>query len=295
MKVSIIIPNYNGESLLKSNLPFVQKAKEFTKNNILEVIVVDDGSKDKSVDVLKNLFPWVKLIKHKINRGFSAAVNIGVRSSKGDLICLLNSDVVPEENFLEPVFEDFVDKKIFAVSLNEQSEFTWAKGIFVDGFIGHAPGSKTAVPHDTFWVSGGSGVFRRDVWMDLGGLDEKLLSPAYWEDVDICYRSQKRGYKLIWEPKAKVIHHHAGTVSKLSQKYFQRIKERNQLLFIWKNLTSHRLFGKHLTGLIKRLINHPGYIRIVFMALSKLSVVLKLRSREIKEARVSDEVLFSRF
>jgi GT2 family glycosyltransferase len=295
MKISIIIPNYNGEALLEANLPAVLRAKDFSKNNILEIIVVDDGSKDKSVEVVKKNFPSVKLIKHTINRGFSAAVNTGVRAAKGDLICLLNSDVIPEKNFLESVLNYFNDKALFAVSFNEIGKFGWAKGIFTDGFIGHTPGGKSQTSHVTFWVSGGSGIFRRYVWMELGGMDDKLFSPFYWEDIDLCYRALKRGYKLLWDPKAKVEHQHQTTIKNISKKYVEQIQERNQLIFIWKNLTSKNLFKKHIAGLVKRSATHPGYLLIVLKALGKIGFIVKARKKEIKEAIVSDEVIFSRF
>jgi O-antigen biosynthesis protein len=295
MKISLIIPNYNGEALLKKNLPFFLKAKNFEDNKIEEVIIVDDGSEDDSINILRKDFSWVKVIKHKINRGFSAAVNTGVRAAKEELICLLNSDVVPETDFLKSTFPFFESPKVFAVSLNEIGEFSWAKGNFIDGFVGHSPGPKSTASHGTFWVSGGSGVFRRSIWMELGGMDEKLLSPFYWEDVDLCYRALKRGYELVWDPNAKVTHEHEATISSLSKTYVQRILERNQLLFIWKNITSANLFRKHLVGLFKRLIKHPGYIRIVLMAFSRITPLLKARNKELKEARVSDEAIFSRF
>lgn len=295
MKISIIIPNYNGENLLKANLPYILKAKDFAGNNIEEVILIDDGSRDGSVETLKKDFAWVKIIKHKVNRGFSSAVNTGVRAAKGDLICLLNSDVVPENNFLESVFPHFHNSKNFAVSLNEAGDFGWARGSFIDGFIGHSSGPKSLTPHDTFWVSGGSGVFRRSIWMELGGMDEKLLSPFYWEDVDLCYRALKRGYRLIWDPDARVTHVHETTINRFPKTYVQRVMERNQILFIWKNLTSANFFRKHLIGLFKRLVGHPGYIRIVLMALERIGVLIKARKKEIKEAKISDEAIFSRF
>jgi GT2 family glycosyltransferase len=295
MKISIVIPWFNTDWLVDKNIPVFIKALENKKNNVSEIIIVDDASSDKSAALIKHNFPEVRLIRHKSNKGFSAAVNTGVRLAKGDLICLINSDVVPSINFLENIYDNFKDDRVFAVSLNEIGVFGWSKGFFKDGFVGHEPGGKSETVHDTFWVSGGSGVFRRDYWMDLGGLDEKLLSPFYWEDVDLSYRALKRGYRLVWDPKAIVEHKHETTINKLPKKYVQRVQERNQLLFIWKNLTSTRLFGKHLAGLLKRLASHPGYLRIVMMALSRLGIVLKARNKEIRESKVSDEVIFSRF
>lgn len=292
--VSIVVPNLNGEKLLEKNLPSFMKAKDNKKNNIKEIIIVDDGSWDNSVNFLKKNYPGIRLIKHKINRGFSAAVNTGVRASKGDLILLINTDVLPEADFLEPVFKHFSDNKVFSVSLHEKN-YGWAIGNFSEGYIGLGMGTETKEPHISFYVSGGSGIFRRKIWMELGGMDEKLLSPFYWEDIDICYRAWKRGYMNMWEPDGKVVHNHESTISKFPKSYVQRIRERNQLLVIWKNIHSRSLIRKHIAGVLTRLLRHPGYIRIVVMALGKLSIALKARKKETKESRVSDEAVFARF
>ncbi len=131
--------------------------------------------------------------------------------------------------------------------------------------------------------------------MKLGGMDEVLLSPFYWEDLDLCYRAAKRGWLLLWEPSGKVVHKHESTISQLPKKYVDRIRERNQLLFIWKNLSSPILFRKHIVGLLKRVSSHPGYIRILFMALLRLRPALKARRKEKKESKISDEAIFARF
>ena len=293
-KVSVVIPNYNGEELLEKNLPHVIKAFKNKKNKIGEIIVVDDGSKDGGVDLLKRNFSEVKIIKHKKNRGFSSAVNTGVRMSKGNLIALLNTDVVPDEKFLVYTIPHFENEKVFAVSFHEKG-YGWARGFFSDGFINHEQGKESKSTHDTFWVNGGSGIFRRSMWMKLGGMDEKLLNPFYWEDIDISYRAAKRGWLLLWEPKAKAVHEHESTMRKIPQGYKSRVQERNQLIVIWKNITSPGLFKKHIAGLSKRLSKHPGYIRIVFAASLKIKDILRARKKELKEGRVSDEAIFAKF
>lgn len=294
MKASIIIPNYNGETLIAKNLPFVLKAMEKKENNISEIIIVDDGSEDGSVKLLKDKFPRVKLIKHKVNRGFSAAVNTGVRGSTGDLLVLLNSDVIPNEDFLVNTLSHFKNPKVFAVSLHEKG-YGWAKGGFKDGYIQILPGEESNLFHESFYVSGGSGVFRRSTWMELGGMDEELLSPFYWEDIDLSFRAAKRGYIVGWEPESYVVHNHESTINKLSKNYVSRIKERNQLLCLWKNITSPNLIRKHIAGLFTRLVKHPGYLIVILMAVARLRIALKKKKREIKESKVSDEAIFSRF
>lgn len=292
--VSIVIPNFNGRSLLLKNLPRVLEASRQNSNSIKEIIVVDDSSTDDSIKILERDFPKVTIIKHKQNRGFAASVNTGVRTATGVYVCLLNSDVIPSKNFLRSTLSLIKPKDVFAVSLHEEG-FSWAKGFMRQGFIEHTIGEKASEPHISFWASGGSAVFKRSIWFDLGGFDEKLFK-FYWEDVDLSYRAQKRGFKVLWDPQADVIHKHESTTSRVfSSKKKNDMVETNQLLFTWKNLTSPRLFNKHIEGIIHRVTKHPGYIRIVLRAFRKIDVVLKARSKEIRETTLSDEVIFARF
>ncbi len=293
-KVSVVMPNLNGKELLEKNLPKLIAAKNYSPNSILEIIIVDDGSWDDSVALIKAKFPGIRLIRHKVNRGFSAAVNTGVRSAKGDLILLINTDVLPEKDFLVSVLPHFDKPNMFAVSLHEKG-MGYAKGAFYDGYIQLAMGEESKEFHSSFYVSGGSGVFSRKHWVTLGGMDEKLLSPFYWEDIDLCYRAAKRGLVLGWEPGGIVEHHHESTISKFPKSYVQRVRERNQLLCVWKNITSPTLTRKHIGGVFMRFIKHPGYIRVVLMALTRLGVAISKRKKEIRESKVSDEVIFSRF
>ena len=292
--VSVVIPCFNNRTLLEKNLPSLIEAKNNNLNNIKEIIIVDDGSSDGTYEFIKKSYPTIKLFKHSINRGFSAAVNSGVRSAKGELILLMNTDVVPRANFLVNIFDNFLDPDVFAVSLHENG-YGPARGSFSDGYIQLIKGVENNNKQESFYVSGGSGIFKRSIWFELGGMDEKLLSPFYWEDIDLCYRAAKRGYKLIWEPGALVYHQHESTVNKLPLTYVNQIRERNQLLMLWKNITSKNLIRKHIFGIIKRSIKHPGYIRIVFMALTKISILIPKRRREIKESKISDEVIFAKY
>lgn len=293
-KVSVIIPNYNGNDLLDKNLPFLIKAWQNPENKISEIIVVDDNSKDNSVELIKRNYPDVILIKSKKNRGFSSTVNLGVKSAKGKYVLLLNTDVEVTQNFLEQVFDLFEDKSVFGVSLHEVG-FGWAKAVFSNGFICHLPGKESGVVTRTFWISGGSGIFVKSVWEKLGGMDEKLFK-FYWEDIDLSYRAQKRGYKLLWTPHSKVFHNHESTMSKTySKRKLSRIQETNQLVFIWKNLTSLPMLRKHIRGLFSRLVKHPGYAVIVLNALRKFNVIIRARRKEKKDCKVSDEAIFAGF
>jgi GT2 family glycosyltransferase len=290
--VSVVIPNYNGAHLLRKNLPSVIAAMAEPANAIAEIVVVDDKSLDNSVEVIRKEFPAIRLFCHTKRRGVSAGMNTGVRAARGNLIALINTDVSVSKDFLVHVLPHFDNPKIFAVSLKEK-DYSWASAKFDDGFISFGRGKSQNVARNTFWVSGGSGVFRRNLWVKLGGMDEKMYSPYYHEDVDLSYRAQKRGFMVIWEPRAVVIHEHESTVRNENPKKKSLIQQRNQLLFIWKNVTSTRMFRKHLKGLSAYVLRHPGYVRVLLIALRKFPLVLKARKREKKEAKISDEAIFA--
>jgi len=291
MAFSIIIPNWNGEKLLKNNLPAV------FKSGVDQVIVVDNGSEDGSVALLKNLqvqYPQLKTIFNQKNLGFARAVNQGVKEAKNEIVVLLNNDVVPEEDFLKPLAKDFEDEKVFAVSLNEP-QWSWAKGKWVKGFIEHETGPKTKTPHLSFWANGGSGAFRKSIWLELGGLDE-IFAPFYWEDIDLSYRAWKRGFKILWEPQSVVHHQHETTIGlRFNQKYVDLITQRNQLLFIWKNTTDFRMLLVHKAFLWKKLLTQPGYFKPFLAAWFRFPLVFPRWLKEFKEKKVSDEQIFKQF
>ncbi len=296
MKISIVIPNYNGRHLLESNLPAVIQAIKNKNNNISELIIVDDGSVDDSISYLsKNFKGLYKLIRHTKNRGFSAAVNAGVRATHADLVLLLNNDVFPDPDFLVETQKLFINENVFAVSLHEKNHGP-ARASFQNGFIdigNPKPESKKA--ELTFYVSGAAGLFNKKIWQELGGMDERLLSPFYWEDIDICYRALKRGYITMWSPDGKVVHNHESTSSKLPKKYVARIKERNQLLMLWKNIHSKAMLSKHVNYIFRRIAKAPGYLLVLILALARFDRLLKARKREIKESIVSDEAVFQKY
>ena len=296
-KISLVIPNWNGQGLLEKNMPFWITAKKNKKNNISEIVIVDDKSSDDSVKFLRETYKDdTKIVCHKQNRGFAAAVNTGFRSARFPFVCLLNTDVIPKQDFLKNILTNFKDIKVFGVSLHEKS-FAYASGAFENGFIVHRSGKEINTIKNTFWVSGGSGVFRRSYWMHLGGLDESLFSPFYWKDVDLSYRALKRGYKLLWNPKARVVHMHEAVINKSNFAMWRvnLIKERNYLLFNWKNLTSSNLVSKHRKALFKKIRLHPGYLKVVLFALLKWKKVVKARRVEKKEQVISDEAIFESF
>lgn len=265
-KVSIVIPNWNGKLLLEKNLPSVVVASKGA-----EIIIVDDGSTDDSVQFIKEKFPEIILIEKNKNEGFSSAVNIGVKRAAGEIVVLLNTDIEPEKNFLESLVTHFQDNIVFAVGCLDKSvegdqivqrgrgEASWQKGMYI-----HKKGEVDKT--DTAWVSGGSGAFRKEYWDKLEGMDE-LFNPFYWEDIDLSYRARKAGYKTLFEPKSVVIHAHDEGVIKSSKKDYEitRVAYRNQFLCIWKNITDWSYIVEHLLFLHIRLIQSVVFLNKEFI------------------------------
>lgn len=250
MNISVIIPNYNGEKVLKKNLP---KVIEEVRN--AEVIVVDDASTDGSLEVLNDFKSKIKVLKNEKNVGFSSAVNRGVEEAKGEIVILLNTDVIPERGFLAPLLSHFDDDKIFAVgcmdkSMEEGKTVLRGRGVgfWKRGFLIHSRGDVSK--NNTLWVSGGSSAFRKSIWEKLNGFNS-LYNPFYWEDIDLSYRAVKSGYQILFEPKSIVVHEHEkGAIkTKFSSSKIKAIAYRNQFIFVWKNATDLSLRFSHLLWL----------------------------------------------
>ncbi len=249
-KVSIIIPNYNGEEILRKNLPSLTKA--FPKT---EIIVVDDASVDNSVAILEKEFQEIALLKLKKNKGFAEAVNAGVKRAKGKYIILLNSDVSVKKSFLNKILPYFDDPKTFAVGLLDKSH---ERGKVVERGRGGARFSRGLVNHfwlkpskgKTLWVSGGSGIFDREKFLGLSGFDP-IYSPFYWEDIDLSYRAWKKGLICYFEPEAQVDHfHEEGAIKKTRTNfYIKTVSFKNQFLFTWKNIDDDVFIILHILWL----------------------------------------------
>jgi GT2 family glycosyltransferase len=290
LKVSVVIPNWNGAEKLRKHLPNVLKVK-----GVNEVIVSDDASTDDSLLVLKNEFPTVKVVKREKNGGFSVNVNFGFSHAKGNLVFLLNSDASPAVDSLEKVLSHFENPRVFSVSCSTGGNWNWAK--WQNGYFWHNQVKKeTQTAHETLWSSGGGSVFRKSVWDQLKGMDE-LFSPFYEEDLDIGYRARKRGFINIFEPKARVEHYKEKGVIALnfSESTISRTAQRNQLLFIWKNITDEKWSKEHNQALLKMIMTHPKYFSIYQAAKKLWPEIKKKREVEEKEEVISDREILAKF
>lgn len=262
MKISVIVTNWNGKSLLKKNLEtIIQKSPEAE-----EIILADDCSVDDSLIFARKLqkkYPKLKIISHSKNFGFGANSNHAVQKSKGDLVVLLNNDIVPHTGYIKNTLKHFSNPKVFGVSFAELGHENWARFFWKQGYLQHEPGvSNINKTHISGWVSGGSSIIRKSLFEKLGGFDS-IYKPFYSEDLDLGFRAWKSGYTLLWEPKSIVEHKHESTMSKFSVNFLNYVKERNRLLNTWRNITDPKLLSKNKIALIGRVLSGPNYIKIV--------------------------------
>lgn len=301
MNIDIIIPNFNGSNLIEKNLPKVIEAAHRTEGKI---IIVDDGSNKIDRENLEEVIgkigsKKVKLIVHPKNKGFASAVNTGVRASNAEFIVLLNSDVTPKSDFLVSPSRYFSEEKLAAVgcldiSFEQGKKVNRGRGIayWKKGMLYHEKGDEEKT--DTFWVSGGSSIIRRDVFMLVGGMDE-IYNPFYWEDIDLSYKIQKAGYSIVFDANSIVEHHHdEGAIkSNFSENRITSIAYRNQFIFIWKNITDKKLLMNHILRLpvhitAAALRFDVNFIKGLFLAALKLPAIMYKRKKQKKFYKISD-------
>lgn len=211
--VSVVLLNYNGKKYIKNCIESIKNQKY---NNI-ELIFVDNASTDDSVVGVEQLYPKIRLIKNDENFGSAKANNIGANFSKGEYLFFLNIDTKLDRdciNNLVKIYES--DNEIGICGCRELSydgEIEWNCGIGVDIF-GY---SLQGVPKRVFQASSSSLFIKKELFKKLNGFDNTYF--MYKDDIDLCWRAQLLGYKIIGVPSSIVFHEWGGvTLSKSGKK-----------------------------------------------------------------------------
>jgi len=233
MSLSVIIVNFNTKDLLKKCLESIPSSIQYSVFSI-QIIVVDNGSTDGSVDMIKgtiihNTKFKIRLIENQTNLGFAKAVNLAIRQGQDGPVLLLNSDTFVKKGAIEKLlkFEEQVRPAIIgARMLNPDGtfqgscfylptidravkEYWFGKSGY---FSKYAPtGDK---PVEVEAVSGGAMLISRGVIDKIGLLDERYF--FYFEDLDYCRRAQKAGFKIYFLPSAQIIHEHGASGKNLA-------------------------------------------------------------------------------
>lgn len=305
--ISIVIPNFNGGKLLEKNLP---KLFDLLKKSKLkhEVIVVDDASTDGSVELLSILSRGglVKVITKTKNTGFATTVDEGIRAAKGEIVFTLKTDALPESaEYFQLILGHFGLKKnlSFAVSAalktieNGKEEIRGSGEIYFEkGFFLHRRGKPEL---RSAWPDGGASAFRRDLYLKLGGFDP-LYNPFYWEDVDLGYRAWKAGYRIDFEPRARLRHDfESGAIAKhYTKEQVEIISQRNQFIFVWKNgdwkhLLSYCFWEPYHVAIAFKNRNWQ-FFEAYWQAVSQFPRILVARWRQKSISQLSDDTVLQK-
>lgn len=248
MQIDIVIPNYNGKVFLQSCLQSLQRQSfsDFT------VIVVDNGSTDGSVELLKQDFPEVTLLSWSENKGFSVAVNGGIAAGSAPLVFLLNNDTELADDCLQKLLDAAQAKKeydFFAAKMlnfHDRGYLDGAGDAFLRGGVGYRLGTMEkdseyySKPRQLFGACAGAALYRRDLFTEIGVFDEDFF--AYLEDVDLNLRANSRKKKCWYVPDARVYHIGSATTGSKINAFTVRLSTRNNFCVLTKNYPLPLLF-----------------------------------------------------
>lgn len=260
MILTIQIVNYNSRENLKACLHSIEK--NFSGGDNLQVIVVNNDK--KKLDALtSSLNP--ELMEKNQNVGFGKAHNLGSQKARGEYILFLNPDTLLFPNAVERMLGAFsADEKtgivgpLHAREEGSPQEECFGKRKTPLSIIGakFCGGGKLSLSDSAFesdWVSGGAMMIKKDLFLRLGGFDEKYF--MYFEDVDLCLRARKEGWKVLFQPKAKIFHKSGQSFSDNRQK--KKYYYNSQAYYIRKN------FGLIWEWAVK-ILRLPFFIRNVY-------------------------------
>ena len=260
VRCSIVIPTWNARWLIERCL---RSLKDHAEVDQAEIIVVDDGSTDDTIEKLKVAFPDIVLVIHDNNMGFASACNSGVAKASHDIVVLLNNDIIATRPFLGPLLSYFRDDKVFAVNPRVfQTRDGRPGGGLVKGAM-HCGLLRLRWPETegpraaeglALYANGAAMSVSREKYMKLGGFD-KLYAPFYSEDLDLSYRAYQRGWIVRYEPRSHLTHDHGATIgAKFDPVHIKRVSMRNRILFVWRNIHDKQYLTQHILWMIVRTL-----------------------------------------
>src|SRR3989344_4602805 len=303
-KISVIVLYYNAKEYIDQLFPSLQQ--QTYKN--YEVIVVDNASSDDGLAYIKKKYPWAKTIQNKQNLGFSEGNNVALRKAKGDILVLVNHDVVLLPHTLSLIAEAMQsDEKIGILGgpyiyLHAKDK---VKSADIIKILNH--------DLDVHMVSGSLMAIKKEIIKKIGLLDKEYF--LYWEDADFCYRAIQAGFRVLF--KHDLIYYHASGGStrireEASQKsnllrhfskedyFITYLFYRNEMMF---SLLNEELFSffRRLATIKMRVLYHlflrfnkipllSFYLGLAYLFCHRKEL-LKIRAERQRKRTVSDNVI----
>lgn len=259
MKVSVIIPVWNGQEYLPSCLEALL-AQGYPD---LEIIAVDNASTDGSADLVAEQYPQVRLIRNWSNLGFAGGCNIGLRAAQGEVLVLLNQDTRVLPGWLQALVEALHRPEVGIVGCkilypdgqtiqHAGGWIEWPLGLAHHYGQGERDEGQWDIPREVEYVTGAAMAFRRELLERVGLLDEGFW-PGYFEDADFCLQAREAGYEVWYVPDAVLIH--AETTSTDDFMAISIAYERGRLHFMLKHMPPSRFLAEFFPAEKQRLLS----------------------------------------
>lgn len=299
---SLVVVNWNGGHLLERNLPSVVRAA----GSAGEVLLVDNGSADGSVDWVRSAFPGVRVLALPENAGSAGGLCAGAREARGTVVVTLAADIRVREDFLAPLLRHFQRPEVFAaapkrlypdgrVEVEELVCLFNRSGLFEQAQpgMGQPDGWRASVPCPSWYAPLAAGAFRRDRFLELGGFDPAFGPIAFWGEHDLGYSAWKRGWEVVYDPASVVWHMFGDQVRRrFGQAELEAMNWAGRFLLAWGNLTDPGLAAR-LRARLPQLIGagaacREGYER----ALARLPhIAARLEADRRVQVRTDREAL----
>lgn len=251
MSLYVVVPNWNGADMLE--VCFRSLTSQGTK---CTVVMVDNGSDDDSVTLVENKFPNVVVLKNPKNLGFTGGVNPGINyalENGATAVALFNNDAVADENWLKYLDSALKNEKQAGIvtckllrsdkkHFDSTGDFYSTRGIPFPRGRNQIDKQQFDSEKYVFAASGGASIYRASMLREIGLFDDKYF--AYYEDVDISFRAQLAGWKVLYEPRAVAYHDLSQTSSKMGD--FTRYHSIKNFLILYSKCMPTRLYFKYL-------------------------------------------------
>jgi GT2 family glycosyltransferase len=295
--VCLAILNYNGKKHLEHLLPTAfTVATTFSSN--CAVVVLDNHSTNDDVAWIEREFPSVQTIVAPKN-DFLFSYNRLAQERTEDILVLLNNDLKVDRDFIAPLIRHFESPDVFSVSARS---YDWngtrvtsgpARLEFKNGFYSWNFDTQQQKTCHTLFTSGGFMAVDRNKFVELGGFN-RLFAPAYCEDVDLCFRAWRRGWRCIYEPRSVVRHRHRASWRNQAMDSLSSLELKNLLLMQWSTFPMHKDRWARLQSLVKLFIGSlfsgdRVWIRVYpvtlfyWLAVRRRYLWMKVHDRELRQ------------
>ncbi|WP_210435461.1 glycosyltransferase [Saccharopolyspora sp. ASAGF58] len=247
--VSVIVVNYRGADDTITCLRALREDLDYPADR-LEVICVDNASGDGSAEQIRAAAPEVRLIESDTNRGFAGGCNLAARNATGQVLAFLNNDARPDRDWVRAAVAVLRSEPTVGAVASKVLDWEGRHIDFVDGGLtwfgmgykrhaGEVDDGSHDAARDVLFGTGSALFVRAELFAALDGFDERFF--MFYEDVDLGWRLNLRGWRVHYEPRSLTFHRHHASMADVSSAREHYLLERNALAALYKNVSDETL------------------------------------------------------